>query len=59
MRPARLLPILVLFASTVEAQLRPPAVPLVTHDPYFSVWSAADALSADQTRHWTGTVQSL
>ena len=59
MRPARLLPILVLFASSVEAQLRPPAVPLVTHDPYFSVWSVSDALADDQTRHWTGTVQSL
>ncbi len=56
--------LILLAAGTAHSEspvkLRPPAVPLVPVDPYFSIWSAADALTDAGPRgnptivHWTG-----
>ncbi len=35
-------------------EFRPAAVPLITVDPFFSIWSCNDALYASPTEHWTG-----
>jgi hypothetical protein len=65
--PARLCALLVaaLFASSLlksqaaRADFRPPAVPLVTYNPFLSIWSGADHLNDANTKHWTGRTHAL
>ena len=48
-----------LFQPDKKNALRAPSYPLITIDPYTSIWSFTDRLDEDVTRHWTGKEQGL
>ena len=56
--------ILIVLCAPVGARdkqrpFRPPAVPLVTQDPYASTWSFSDRLYDSWPVHWTGTTRAM
>jgi hypothetical protein len=46
-------------SSIAVAQDRPPAVPLVVANPFFSLWSMSDKLTDSNTKHWTEVDQPM
>ena len=62
-----ILPEIVAAACAARADVTPvasramcaPAVPLVSVEPHFSLWSAADRLTDVETTHWSGKAQPL
>lgn len=45
--------------SAQAQQSKAPSYPLITHDPYFSIWSNTDQLNQSATTHWTGAEQAM
>ena len=36
-----------------------PAIPLIVHDPYFSIWHTSDLPTAEDCTHWDGTRKAM
>jgi len=50
---------LVLAGVSAVADFRPPSVPIVSCDPFFSIWSGANAPTDDDTSIWYGGRQPI
>jgi hypothetical protein len=40
-------------------KLRAPSIPLITTDPYFTIWSPCEVVNYEPTQHWTGKNNSI
>jgi hypothetical protein len=49
----------ILGSGFAVGQQRPPATPLIAHDPYFSIWSTSNNLSDSESVHWTFNPQPI
>jgi len=68
-KPCHLPVLLILLAGIHQAaaqgsvsgptDFRPPAIPLITYNPFLSIWSEADHLNEANTKHWTRREHSL
>ena len=54
-----MLSLLVGKTTAAAEAFRPPSVPLVTFDPYLSIWSDTDRLTERNTIHWTHREHAL
>jgi len=48
-----------IYKPSKEIALRAPAVPLITSDPYLSIWSPYNTLTEGNSQHWTGEEHPL